>query len=325
LVVFVIAFLSLVVGELVPKSLAVRHADAIALWVALPIDWLARAVRVAVAALTTVTGLVLRLLGQRGETRSPFHTLEDIRAILDEADEQGVVDAQVVKGALEFQDCEVRYLMTGRARIVGVQRGSSLEAALRIARESGYSRLPVFGLDPDGIEGVVYARDLYEARERSRQDDISAIVRPALLVAPTKKAKDLLAEMRRSQRHMALVVGEQGVVVGLVTLEDVIEAIVGEIRDEHDETEANVRHMREGLLEADGEVTLRELNRRHGLALPESPAYVTVAGLVLERVGKVPQVGETVDVEGYRLTVARMAGRRIERLTIEIVDMPQPA
>jgi len=317
LAVFVIAFLSLVIGELVPKSLAVRHADALALAVARPVEWLGRLARFAVAALTSATGLVLRLFGQRGQARSPFHTVEDIRAMLDEADEQGVLDGQVVKGAVEFQDSEARHLMTPRSRVVAVPRGSDVESALRIARESGYSRLPVWAQDAAAIDGVVYARDLYEARRRGRPPDITPLVRPALVVPETKKAKELLAEMRRVQRHMALVVDEHGAVAGIVTLEDLFESIVGDIRDEHDEPEPEVRPVRDGVLEADGGVAVRELNSRHGLRLPESSAYVTVAGLVLERLGALPAGGESIEMESYQVTVTQMAGRRIARVRIE--------
>ncbi len=210
LVVFAIAFVSLVIGELVPKSLAVRHAEPLALLVARPVDWMSRTGRFAVAILTATTGLVLRLLGQRGQTKSPFHTVEDIRHILDEADEQGVLDGEVVKGAVGFQDCEARHLMTSRSRVVGIPRGASVEEALRIARESAYSRFPVQTGGPDTIDGVVYARDLYEARARGRTGEIAALVQAALVVPPWRKARDLLAEMRRAQRHMAFVLNEQG-------------------------------------------------------------------------------------------------------------------
>ena len=209
-VVFAIAFLSLVIGELVPKSLALRHAEPLALLAARPIDWLSRAGRFAVAVLTAATGLVLRLLGQRAQAQNPFHTVEDIRAMLDEADEQGVLDGQVVKGAVEFQDCEARDLMTPRGRVVTIPRSASIGAALHIARESGYSRFPVHTGGPDAIDGVVYAHDLYEAHARGRQGDIAALVQPALAVPTAKKAKDLLSEMRRAQRHMALVIDEHG-------------------------------------------------------------------------------------------------------------------
>jgi putative hemolysin len=233
-VVFFIAFLSLVIGELVPKSLAVRHADALALTVATPIEWLTRLARLAVAVLSAATGLVLRLFGQRPEAYKPLHTVDDIRAIRDETHAQGVLDTGVVKGVVEFQDCDARLLMTPRSRIVGIPRGSSIEAALRIAGESGYSRFPVYATDLDVIDGMVCARDLYEAQRRGRAGDIAGEVRPALVVPASKKAKDLLAEMRHGQRAMGLVVDEHGVVVGLVTIGDILAAIVGDIPDEHD-------------------------------------------------------------------------------------------
>ena len=319
LVVGAVAFLSLVIGELVPKSLALRYADTIALWVAGPVEWLARLGKGVVAFLAVASGLVLRLFGQKQRAQSPFHTVEDIRAILDEANEQGVLDGDVVKGAVGFQDLEARHLMTPRSRVTGVRRGTSLEDALRIARDSGFSRLPVHGPDLDDVDGIVYARDLFEARERGRHPGLGSLVRPALLVPATKKAKELLADMRRAQRHMALVVDEHGAVIGVVTLEDVFEAIVGEIKDERDEPEPDVKVVQDDLFDVDGSVPLRELNMRHGLFLPESDEYVTVAGLFLHRLGSVPVNGQSVAVEPYRVTVTAMAGRRIARVRIELV------
>jgi putative hemolysin len=325
LVVCTIAFASLVIGELVPKSLALRHAEPLALLVARPIDWLSRTARFAVTFLTAATGLVLGLLGQRAAAQNPFHTVEDIRAILEEADEQGVLDGQVVKGAVGFQDCEARHLMTPRSRVVALPGGASIDAALRVARESGYSRFPVHEGGLDRVDGVVHVRDLFEAGENGRQDDITALVQPALIVPPSKRAKELLVEMRMAHRHMALVVDEHGIVVGIVTLEDIFEAIVGDIRDERDEPEPPVTVVRDDLLEVDGGVAIRELNSRYGLSLPESSDYVTVAGLLLDRLGTVPTGGETVEIEHYRVSVTTMAGRRIARATIEAARTPQEA
>lgn len=324
-VVCTIAFASLVIGELVPKSLALRHAERLSLLVARPIDWLSRAARMAVSVLTTATRLVLRLLGQKPETQSPFHTVEDIRAILEEADEQGVLDGQVVKGAVAFQDCEARHLMTPRSRMVAIRRGATLEEALRVVRESGYSRFPVDAGGLEAVDGIVYARDLFEARDRGRPSDVAALVQAALLVPESKRARDLLIEMRLTHRHMALVVDEHGVVLGLVTLEDLFEAIVGEIQDERDDSAQQVAVVGDDLLEVDGGVTVRELNSRYGLSLPESADYVTVAGLVLQRLGNVPAGGETVVMESYRISVTTMAGRRIARVRIETVRTPQEA
>jgi putative hemolysin len=318
-VVVTISFLSLVVGELIPKSLAIRHADTIGLWVAFPIEWLARTFRPVVSGLTAASGMVFRLFGQSSRAASPFHTVEDIRALLDEADEQGVLDGQVVKGAVGFQDLDARHLMTPRSRVVGIPRDASVETALRIARESGFSRFPVHAADLDDIDGIVYARDLFEAPLRARERGLAAFVRPALMIPVTKRAREILADMRHAQRHMAVVVDEHGAVIGIVTLEDVFEAIVGEIKDERDEPGSDVRLVKEDLFDVDGSVPLRQLNTRHGLFLPESPDYVTVAGLFLHRLGSVPVIGQSVEVEPYRVIVTEMAGRRIARVRIELV------
>jgi putative hemolysin len=213
--------------------------------------------------------------------------------------------------------------MTPRSRVVALPRSSSIEAALRVARESGYSRLPVYSGDLDAIDGIVHARDLFEAREHPRQGDIGPLVQPALVAPTSKKARELLVEMRAGHGHMVLVVDEHGAFVGIVTLEDVFEAIVGDIRDERDEPELEVLALGEGVIEVDGSVAVRELDSRHGLSLPESGDYVTVAGLVLARLGTLPTGGEAVEVGPYRLSIAALAGRRIARVRIEMVRSAQ--
>jgi putative hemolysin len=315
-----IAYLSLMVGELLPKSLAVRHAEPLALLVARPILWLARLSRPLVAVLTASTGLVLRLFGQRASVASPFHTLEDIQQIVEEAREQGLIRGRVIERAFRFQDHEAREIMTPRPRVVAVPRSASVDEALRIVAECGYSRLPVYEDQLDNTVGMLYARDLYEAGRRGAPAEVGELVRPALVVPLSRKAADLLGDMRRAQRHLAVVVDEHGSVEGIVTLEDLLELIVGEIHDEHDVPETPVRRLEPGVLEAEGLVPLRALNSDHALELPESPAYVTLAGLVLERLGHLPREGEQVQVGPYRLSVTAVEGRRVARVRIERVD-----
>jgi putative hemolysin len=318
-VVFVIAYASLVVGELTPKSLAVRHAETLALLVARPIEWLSRVSRVAVTVLTSSTGILLRLVGQKAEAESPFHTLEDLRAVVREAERQGLVAGALVRGALEIQDCDVREIMTPRSQVVGIARGATLEDAVRVARESGYSRFPVYDGSLDNVQGLVHARDLYEAALREDAAGIGGLVRPGLVVPETKKASELLAEIRRARIHMTMVVDEHGSIVGLATLEDLFEIIVGDIEDEHETPVERVRVLREGLLDVDASVSVRELNAERDLVLPESDSYVTVAGLIQERLGTIPRGGEQVGAPPYRLTVVVVDGRRILRARIEKV------
>jgi putative hemolysin len=324
-VVFVISYASLVVGELAPKSLAVRHAEVLGLLIARPIEWLSRVSGSVVTLLTASTGVLLRLIGQKTQSESPFHTLEDLRALVREAEEQGLVAGALVRGVFEIQDCEVRAIMTPRSRVVGLPGTATLAEAVRIARESGYSRLPVYDNTLDDVLGWVHARDLYEAALAGQVGGIASLVRPALVVPSTKKASDLLGEIRRARIHMASVVDEHGSSVGVVTLEDLFEIIVGDIEDEHEEPAQRVQVLGDGILETDASRSIRELNAEHNLVLPEAATYVTLAGLVLDRLGRFARVGESVDATPYRLSVVAIDGRRITRVRIEKVAVPVPA
>jgi putative hemolysin len=321
-VVFVIAYASLVVGELAPKSLAVRHADTLALFVARPIEWLGRVSRAAVSILIASTGLLLRLVGQKAKEQSPFHTLDDLRAVVREAERQGLAAGALVRGVFEIQDCAVREIMTPRAQVVGLARGASLPEAVRVARESGYSRFPVYEGTLDDVQGIVHARDLYEAALRGDVAGIGGLVRPGLVVPETKKASELLAEIRRAGIHMAMVVDEHGSIVGLTTLEDVFEIIVGDIEDEHEAPAGRVRRLGQGLLDVDASLSVRELNAEQDLVLPESDSYVTLAGLILDRLGTIPRGGEQVKAPPYRLTVVGIDGPRVTRARIERILPP---
>jgi putative hemolysin len=317
IVVFTIAYLSLVVGELVPKSLAVRHAETIALWVAPVIEGMSRLARPAVSILTASSRVLLRLARQEEAGPIPFHSLEDLKAIAEEAGRQGIVREEIVAGAVEFHERDVREIMTPRPRIAALPAGATPREAVRVIRETGHSRYPVFEGELDDVLGYVYAREVYDAALAGNEAPLPAIVRPALTVPAGKPATALLEQMRTQGVHLALVVDEHGSLEGLVTLEDLVEVIVGEIHDEHRVPTTAVKAVGEGRLEVDGSARIHELGTDHGLALPESPSYVTLAGLVLERLGHIPSAGQGVEVPPYRLTVLALEGRRIARVLVE--------
>ena len=316
-VVFSIAYLSLVVGELVPKALAVRQAEALALWMAPAVDGLSRMTRWAVALLTASSRLFLRVLRSKEPSGPAFHALEDLRALAKEAQQQGVVKGDLLTSAVEFHEREVREILTPRPRIKALTVSASLAEALRVVRESGHSRFPVYEGSPDNVIGFVYARDVYEAALEGTPLDLASRVRPALMVPGTKPASDLLADMRKDGIQMALAVDEHGGLLGLLTLEDLVEVIVGEMRDEHEIPEEPVKRLGGGRFEAEGSVPVHLLNDDHGMRLPESPAYVTLAGLILHRRGSFPRAGERVSVASLLLTVLAMDGFRIARVRIE--------
>jgi putative hemolysin len=320
IVVFSIAYLSLVVGELVPKSLAVRHAETIALWSAPMIEWLSHAARPAVSLLTASSRLVLRVFGRKSDEPVQFHALEELRAAAHEAAKQVGVSEEVVTGAVEFHERDVREVMTPRPRIAALPASTTIEHAVRTIRQTGHSRYPVYQGGIDDVIGFVHARDIYEAALDGTATTLASIVSPALSVPETMPATQALEHLRREGQHLALVIDEHGSLVGLITMEDLIEVIVGEIEDEHRVEVALVRDLGGGRLQVEGSVPIHELATDHELVLPESEDYVTLAGLVLTRLGHIPRAGESVEVEGRRLTVLTLDGARIARVLVEPLE-----
>jgi putative hemolysin len=316
IVVFTIAYLSLVVGELVPKSLAVRNAETLAVWMAPLIERLSRISKAAVAVLTASSRLCLRLFGHKDSHPQPFHTLDDLRAIAEEAQDQGIVHGDLVAGAVSFHDRQVREVLTPRVRIKALPVDADLKEAVRMVRACGHSRLPVYRGMLDDVVGFVYANDIYDIALDGAPFDLQGLVRQSLVVPITKPATALLAEMRKSGIAMALAVDEHGTLVGLVTIEDLVEVIVGEIRDEHADAQELLTTLPGGVIEADGSVPLHQLNEDHELDLPESADYVTLAGLVLERLGAIPQAGDSVEIPPHVLTVLSVDDHRISRVRI---------
>jgi putative hemolysin len=316
LVVFVISYASLVVGELVPKALAVRHAEVLTLHLAPVIDRLSRVARPAVAALTASSHLVLRLLGRSAVGVTPFHTLDDLRAIVREAEEQGVVREDLVSGALSFQERHVREVMTPRPRVKALPVSANPGEALRIVREGRHSRLPLCRASLDDVTGFVYASEVYESILTGGPLDLESLAHRILMVPGNKAATALLAEMRQQQVQIALVVDERGTVLGIVTVEDLVEVIVGRIPDDREEREESIRTIGPDVIEVDGSVPIHRLVDE-GVRLPQSPTYTTVGGLVLERLGSFPKPGQHVDVPPFRLTVTSLDGTRITGVRIE--------
>lgn len=316
-VVFTIAYLSLVVGELVPKSLALRHAETIAMRVARPVELLARVSGPALAVLAASSRLFLRPLGLQGGPPNPFHTLDDLKSLVREAEDQGLVHGDLLTGALTFHDRDLRQILTPRNRIDFITLDMSIEQAMDRVAESGHSRYPVYDGNPENVIGFLYAHDLFAADRRGQPSDLRTLVRPALIMPAGKAATALLAEMQASGSQMALIVDEHGSLAGLVTLEDLLEVIVGEIQDEHKVREERMVLLPGGAMEMDGAFPVHELNTDHELGLPESPRYVTIAGLLLQRLGALPVTGDTLSLPPYTITVTRMHRRRIARVRVD--------
>jgi putative hemolysin len=331
IVVIAITYLSLVIGELTPKRLALRHAEGIAMAAAPVMNGLARLARPVVALLTSSANVILRLLGQ-GRATAAAVTEEDILYLTREGAASGAVEpgeAQFITRVFQFTDRLVRAVMTPRPEIVALEVDTPLPEAVNICITSGYSRLPVYQETLDTIVGIVFAKDLLRALTMQEPPHLRELSHPAIFVPEHQHIDDLLAIFRREGEHLALVVDEYGQVVGLLTLEDVLEELVGEIEDEYDVPEDRAIVQREdGSWLVDGKEAYETVQRVVGL--PEIPSeehglYTSLAGFILARLGRIPSVGDTLRADGFVLEVVDMDGRRIDRVLIRPAPDATPA
>ncbi len=315
-----IIYVELVLGELVPKALALRYTETVALLVAAPFRAMGRASRWLVVFFAASTRLVLRFAGIRGIGLRTFVSEEEIKQLVTEGRQQGVLDqteAEIIHSVFEFKDTPVRKVMVPRPKIFALAAATPPGEVGALIVESGFSRIPVYEVSIDNLLGLVYVKDVLRLLERREPVALRKILHPAHLVPETKKTGELLKELQRRRSHMAVVVDEHGSVSGLVTLEDLLEEIVGEIRDEYDWEERPVERHRDGSLVVEGTLSAADLRDGYGIPLPESGEFETVAGFMLERLGSVPRGGEVVANGDWRFTVVDVERHRISKVKIE--------
>jgi putative hemolysin len=319
-VVIAITYASLILGELVPKSLALRHAVPFALGVAGIIDRMARMTSPLVRLLTTSNRLVLRLLGQQGVEARAFVSEDELKHMLQEGREQGVFDRteeELIHSVFEFTESSVKAVMIPRPRIHAVDIEMPVEDVLRFVNETGKSRFPVYRGSLDEVAGILYDKDLFRVLSTGKPIVLAELLRPTFFVPETVRVSDLLKKMQRRRMPLALVVDEYGGVEGLVTIEDLIEEIVGEIDDEADPDPQPVQRQKDGSYIVDASLSLHDLADQHQFHFPASPEYETLAGFVLAQLQRVPRGGEILTAGEWRFTVVDMDGRRVARVKLE--------
>ncbi|MCX2728335.1 hemolysin family protein [Thermomicrobium sp. 4228-Ro] len=323
-----LSFASIVLGELVPKTLAVQHAERLALVAARPLVWLSRVASPVVWFLSGATTIALRVLGVRYPGRVPSVTREELLTLLDVAAREGSVsreEARLIEDAFEFGEITVRTVMVPRVDMITVAASMPLAQAVEHFFRTGLSRLPVIGDSPDDVRGVLYIKDVFRIvwqQPAMKEQPCHRFARPAVFVPEHTPARQALRLLRLRRTKIAIVVDEFGGVAGLVTLEDLLERIVGEIADEFDPDYEPLREIAPGVLEVDGRVSLDELLDR--LELDEEELGVefeaeSVGGVIIEFLGRFPEVGDTVQLGPLRLEVRSMEGYRVRvvRVTYE--------
>jgi magnesium and cobalt exporter, CNNM family len=339
-VAFVLAFglltvVQVVLGELVPKSLSLARAERVALIVARPFRWFLNTFRWAIDLLDSFAD---KFVGWLGVVSAQSHTLvrsaEELQVMVQQARDRGLFpahEAKFIQNAMELGQIQVREVMTPRPDVHALPVEATLEETMRMFAATQRSRLPVYEGTLDHILGFVHIKDMiwillegaHRAEEHSPAPEFSlrALLHDALIVPETKPASELLVEFRSRRTGLAMVVDEFGSILGLVTLEDILEQMVGEIHDEFDVVERPI-FLPDGAMVVDGAVNVRDLESQYGVALPEDSSYETVGGFVLSRLGFIPRGGESFEANGYRFTVMEMERRRISRVKIKPIPAP---
>ena len=321
IVVVPISYLSLVIGELVPKSLALKYSEQIACFVARPIDWLSRATSLFVKALTASSNAVLRPFGVHEAEGASFISAEEVKSLIREGAAKGIfneTEKELIHSVFEFADTPVKAVMIPRTEIHAIEVHASFEEVARSIVESGFSRIPVYEGELDKVIGILYNKDVFKALVEKTELRIRDHLHPAFFVPSTLPISELLKQMQRRRLAMALVVNEFGEVEGLATLEDLVEEIVGEIRDEYDREERGpVERLPDGSMVIQGSALLKDLKTDFALPFEESPDYHTLAGFMLAKLKRIPRAGEWVEDNGYKLTIVDMEGRRIVKIKVE--------
>ena len=319
-VTLVISIVTIIFGELVPKTLALAHAERVALLFARPVEWIGRIFAPIVWFLTATTGAVTRLLGV-SEAQHDRLTAEELMILVERGGQQGTIEAeekQMIGAVLELGERRVHEVMVPRIDITAVPSGVPLGELIETIVAGGHSRIPVYDESIDNIVGILYAKDLLPYLSRAEQPDITAILRTPLFVPESITVDDLLHNFQRRKVHIAIVLDEYGGTAGLVTIEDLIEEIVGEIQDEYDVEEPMIVPITDEEARVDGRASVDDLAEHFEVELngADSEEYDTVGGLVYHFIGGVPMVGDTVEVDGLTLTVETTDGRRVGKVLV---------
>ena len=322
IVTIVLALFTIVFAELVPKTLALSNPERFAITLSLPIDLLARALGPVIKALTGVTNAITGLLGVSVNTEAQI-TAEELRLIVERGGEQGVLEAeeeQMINAVIELGSRRVHEVMVPRIAMAAIPVTATFDEAIETIVEHGHSRIPVYEDSIDEIVGILYAKDLlpYLRESAAPRPSLRSLLRPPVFVPESMTVDDLLHEFQRRKVHIAIVLDEYGGTAGLVTIEDILEEIVGEIQDEYDEEEPMVVRLSEDEARLDGRASVDELSELFDtqITLEDEDEYDTIGGLIYHRVGGVPSPGDQIEVDGLVLTVESTDGRRVSKVLV---------
>jgi putative hemolysin len=313
-----ISFLHVVFGEQAPKAVAITHPEAVSRWVATPLLIFSWITRPATGLLNSSANVLIRLMGIKGASPEleRIHSPEEIRMLVEQSEEGGSLqqeDARLIEGVFEFSEKTAQDVMTPRTQMAALSADLTVEEAADQVAIYGRSRYPVYTDSLDEIIGVVHAKDILAALRARPGQTVRIIMRPPLFVPGTREVEDVLADMKRLKTHLAIVLDEYGGTAGLVTMEDLLEEIVGPIYDEYDPQDRV--GPTEGAPRLDGSMTISEFNSQFGAALDDAD-YTTIGGYIFGQLGRLPRPGDRVSVGPFTFEVVEMEGRRVKTLRL---------
>lgn len=325
-----ITFLHVVAGELAPKSIALQYPERTSLFVARPILRVARIFKPAIWALNGTGNALLRLFGvQPASGHQLAHSVEELKMLVTASAEGDVIEedeSEMLHAVFDFSELMVRHVMVPRTEVIAVQADTLLQEIIGLVTESTYTKFPIYTENLDQIIGILHVKDLLNTMQKGDCQDCTArsLVREALFVPETLPVSDLLRLFRVQHQHIAIILDEFGGTAGLVTLQDLLEEIVGEVSDVFDVGVPGIQSLADGSVLIDGLTLITDVNEQLNLEL-EDPHYDTIAGYVMGKLGRIPRLHDVVDGDGMRIRVEEMDGMRVARLSLTRLDMTMPA
>lgn len=321
----VITVLHIVFGELAPKSYAIQRPESTTLWLAAPLNVFYWIFKPFIWVLNGFSNFILRRIGITPLKEAEVHSPEELRMMVEAGKKSGVIEArkyEIIRNAFDFAERSARQAMVPRTHVFGVNKSSPITQIIDKILENGYSRVPVYEGTIDHVVGIIFTKDLLLKLRNGKDFPITDIIRPAHYIASNKKLIDIMRDFQKQHVQFAIVVDEFGGTEGVITMEDILEELVGEIQDEYDSETPLVERIDDKKFRAQGSVTLVDLNEILPRTLPENEIYVTLAGMLIDIVGRIPNVGESISYNDYVFTVLKRIKNQV--ILVDIADRANP-
>ena len=321
----VITVLHIVFGELAPKSYAIQRPESTTLWLAGPLNVFFWIFKPFIWVLNGFSNFVLRLIGITPLKEAEVHSPEELKMMVEQGKKSGVIEArkyEIIRNAFDFAERSARQAMVPRTHVFGISKSMPVSQSIDKILENGYSRVPVFEGTIDHVVGIIFTKDLLQKLRSGNEFTLDDIIRPAHYIASNKKLIDIMRDFQKQHVQFAIVVDEFGGTEGVITMEDILEELVGEIQDEYDSETPLVERVDDKKFRVQGSVTLSALNEKLPRPLPENEIYVTLAGMLIDTVGRIPNVGESIPYDEYVFTVVKRIKNQI--ILVDVVDRAKP-